>query len=114
MRIIAYLRCAKTACAVERFRLKHGKLPEKLEKLVPEFLAEIPIDPFDGKNLRYFRGDFDVEYEIPIIPRKKSKAPEKSKKDEKSDIPPEFASVFRSGKEEEKKKKKNLSINQLL
>jgi hypothetical protein len=66
MEAIARLRCAKTACAIERFRLKHGKLPEKLEELVPEFLSEVPIDPFDGKKLRYVRGSFDVRYEIPL------------------------------------------------
>ena len=71
LEIIARLRCAKTACAVQRFRLKHGKLPDKLNQLVPEFLAKVPIDPFDGKELRYFKGSFDVRYEIPSIPKKK-------------------------------------------
>jgi hypothetical protein len=77
IRTIAHLRCAKTACAVERFRLKYGKLPEKLEQLVPEFMVKIPIDPFDGKKLRYVRGSFDVQYEVPDPPvePKKKKAP---------------------------------------
>jgi hypothetical protein len=67
---IARLRCAKTACAVERFRLKYARLPEKLNQLVPEFLEKVPMDPFDGKDLRYFKGSFDIKYEIPIIPVK--------------------------------------------
>lgn len=42
------------ACAVERFRLAQGRLPDTLEKLVPAFLEEVPVDPFDGKPMRYF------------------------------------------------------------
>jgi hypothetical protein len=35
------------------FRLARGKLPERLTELVPQFLPDVPIDPFDGKPLRY-------------------------------------------------------------
>ena len=79
IRMIAYLRCAASACAVERFRLKYGKLPENLGQLVPEFLAKIPVDPFDGKNLRYFHGSFDVSYEVPQAPVKKTENSEKDR-----------------------------------
>ncbi len=43
---------ALRACQLER-----GTLPDQLEPLVPEFLAELPIDPFDpeGRPLRYVR-----------------------------------------------------------
>ena len=51
----ARLRLATTAIAVERFRLAHGQLPENLNDLVPQFLSEIPADPFDGQLLRYHR-----------------------------------------------------------
>ena len=44
---------ADTAIAVERCRRRHGKLPEKLDDLVPEFLPQVPVDPFDGQPLRY-------------------------------------------------------------
>ena len=37
---------AATACAVERYRLAHGTLPEDLDALVPTFMAAVPIDPF--------------------------------------------------------------------
>lgn len=51
---VALRRAALTACAVERFRLKHSsKLPDHLEQLVPEFLPAVPVDPFDGRPLRY-------------------------------------------------------------
>jgi len=50
---LAQVRSAQTALAVERFRLAYGKLPEKLDGLVPQFLSAVPTDPFDGQPLRY-------------------------------------------------------------
>ncbi|MBN9689572.1 MAG: hypothetical protein J0M24_04980 [Verrucomicrobia bacterium] len=51
---VALRRAAVTACAVERYRLQHAsKLPTQLEQLVPEFLPTVPLDPFDGRPLRY-------------------------------------------------------------
>ncbi len=49
----ARLRTARTVLAVERFRLKHGKLPGALSELSPGFLKSVPLDPFDNKPLRY-------------------------------------------------------------
>jgi hypothetical protein len=47
-------RAALTAIAVERFRLAHdGHLPAKLDELKPQFLTDVPKDPFDGKPLRF-------------------------------------------------------------
>lgn len=48
----AEARCAVVALACERFRLKHGRWPESLTELCPEFLAAVPLDPFDGEPLR--------------------------------------------------------------
>jgi len=45
------------AIACERYRRRHGKLPERLDQLVPEFLPEVPSDPFDGEPLRYVVSD---------------------------------------------------------
>ena len=42
-----------TAIALHRHRLMHGKFPESLGALVPEFLAEVPRDFMDGQPLRY-------------------------------------------------------------
>jgi len=54
-----------TAIAAHRWRLKHGKLPPGLETLVPEFLLAVPLDPFDGKPLRWvIKGDELVVYSI--------------------------------------------------
>ncbi len=51
----ATARSAATGCALERHRIKHGSYPESLAALVPEFLAEVPVDPIDGQPLRYRR-----------------------------------------------------------
>jgi hypothetical protein len=45
---------ARTGMALERRRLSRGKLPDSLGELVPGDLARMPVDPFDGKPLRYF------------------------------------------------------------
>jgi len=44
---------ADTAIAIEQFRRRHGRPPQSLDELVPEFLPAVPIDPFDGQPLRY-------------------------------------------------------------
>jgi hypothetical protein len=41
--------------ATERFRQAEGKWPASLDQLRPRFLSEVPLDPFDGKPLRYKR-----------------------------------------------------------
>jgi hypothetical protein len=47
---------ARCAVAIERYRLAHsGQLPPDLNSLTPQYLDEVPIDPFDGKPLRYQR-----------------------------------------------------------
>lgn len=44
-----------TALAVQRYRLKTQKLPDTLATLVPAFLDEAPVDPFDGEPIRYVK-----------------------------------------------------------
>ncbi len=39
--------------ALRRFELEHGKLPEKLDELVPKFLDSVPADPFDNAPMRW-------------------------------------------------------------
>lgn len=51
----AYLRCLWTALAAERYRRKHTHWPESLDKLCPQFLVFVPLDPFDGQAIRYRR-----------------------------------------------------------
>jgi hypothetical protein len=55
LKYVAQLEVAKVLLAVERYRLAHASLPETLERLVPDYLAAVPADPFDGAPLRYQR-----------------------------------------------------------
>ena len=41
------------ACALERYRLVNGHYPDRLDKLVPQFTADVPRDVIDGQPLRY-------------------------------------------------------------
>jgi len=41
--------------AAEKYRLRHGRLPARLEDLTPEFIPVVPLDPFDGKPMRMKR-----------------------------------------------------------
>ncbi len=52
---VARMRCLRVLLAVERYRLQTGAWPAKLEELTPGLLKEVPLDPFDGKPLRYRR-----------------------------------------------------------
>jgi hypothetical protein len=47
------LRSTIVCLALERYRQKHGRWPDSLTELVPEQLASLPADPFDGESLRY-------------------------------------------------------------
>jgi hypothetical protein len=51
LRCRAIIRCAITAIATERYRLKHHRWPESLDALLPEFLKEASINPFLGDPL---------------------------------------------------------------
>jgi len=48
-------RCKTAAAAVAalRFREKKGRYPDRLAALVPQFIEAVPLDPFDGKPIRY-------------------------------------------------------------
>jgi len=54
---------AVAAIAIERHKLRHGKPPERLSDLQPEFLSELPVDCYDGRPLRFrlhAGGEFDL------------------------------------------------------
>jgi hypothetical protein len=46
---------ARVACALERYRLAHGKFPESLDALSPAFLQKVPHDLINGQPLHYLR-----------------------------------------------------------
>jgi hypothetical protein len=45
----------RLALAAARYRKKHGAYPDKLTELTPEFVAEVPADPYDGRPIRLRR-----------------------------------------------------------
>jgi hypothetical protein len=54
---LAAVRTMKVSVALELYFRKYGVLPEDPAKLVPEFLAQLPSDPFTGRPLLYRRGE---------------------------------------------------------
>ena len=64
-RHVAMTGAADAAIACERYRRRYGKLPERLEQLVPEFLPEVPVDPYSGQPLQYVvRDDEYLVYSV--------------------------------------------------
>ncbi|HEX9045572.1 MAG TPA: hypothetical protein VF988_00980 [Verrucomicrobiae bacterium] len=53
----AQLDLARTACALERYRLAHREYPTALEALAPQFIPAIPHDVINGQPLHYRRTD---------------------------------------------------------
>jgi hypothetical protein len=51
----AFLRSTIAALAVERHRRDKKAWPESLDQICPQYLAAVPLDPYDGKPLRYRR-----------------------------------------------------------
>ena len=52
----AFRQLAVTVVAIERYRLRHQKLPASLADLVPDLLPAPPLDVMDAKPLRYRPG----------------------------------------------------------
>lgn len=52
-RVHAHARMAILGCAIDRYRLRHGKLPASTSELVPEFLTALPGDVMDGGAIRF-------------------------------------------------------------
>jgi hypothetical protein len=59
---ITIIRLARISVAIERYRLKYGKLPVELEDLSPGFLEKVPKDPFSGENIKFL--NFGNKYRI--------------------------------------------------
>jgi hypothetical protein len=53
LRVAAGVDCTRVALAIERYRLAKGSLPKELADLAPRYIDKAPLDPFDGKPLRY-------------------------------------------------------------
>jgi len=48
---------ARVGLGLKLFKQKNGAYPDTLDKLAPEFLENIPVDPFTGKALIYRKAD---------------------------------------------------------
>jgi hypothetical protein len=48
---------ARTACALERYKLANGNYPETLAALAPQFIAQVPSDVIGGQPLKYRRAE---------------------------------------------------------
>jgi hypothetical protein len=56
----AEYRCLIVAIAAERYRQARGAWPATTDALVPAYLDAVPLDPFDGRPLRYRLADGGV------------------------------------------------------
>jgi len=60
-------------CALERYRLKEGSFPEKLEALIPEYLPQMPPGSLSQGSLSYTRTEKGYELisnKLPELPPK--------------------------------------------
>ncbi|MCP4707862.1 MAG: hypothetical protein GY869_04490 [Planctomycetes bacterium] len=54
----AQLQTARTALAIEHYRLDHdNQLPITLNDLIPDYCQSVPLDPFDGLPIKYLKID---------------------------------------------------------
>jgi hypothetical protein len=51
--VAGMLNATRLLGALTAYRADYGFLPENLKVLIPDYLSEIPLDPFDGMPLRY-------------------------------------------------------------
>jgi hypothetical protein len=62
---VALLRCLAVLLALERYRQERGTWPANLEELTPKLLKAVPLDPYDGKPLRFKKlADGAVVYSV--------------------------------------------------
>ena len=50
---VAILRLAVSEFALTAYELEHGELPQSLDGLVPDYLTEVPFDPYSDQPLQY-------------------------------------------------------------
>lgn len=60
LRVRAELLTASVAVACERYRIATGKWPEELADIPKDILPDVPLDPFDGKPLKFLADDDGV------------------------------------------------------
>ncbi len=54
--IVANQRCLLTAIAIEHYRSRNlGEIPRRLDDLVPDYLPEVPSNPYENEAVNYRR-----------------------------------------------------------
>jgi hypothetical protein len=53
----AIMDTARIGMACQIYKNMHGEFPEELDRLAPEILEKIPVDPFNGKAMIYKKQD---------------------------------------------------------
>ena len=51
--VVATRDAARQAVALRLYRIQHGRYPDRLADLVPDFLDKLPTDPFSGGSYVY-------------------------------------------------------------
>jgi hypothetical protein len=65
--VLAKQRCTQLGLAAERYRLQHHRWPTSQEELIPKYLDQALLDPFDDKPLRFkVKSDGLVIYSIGV------------------------------------------------
>lgn len=54
----ALIRCARMAVAIERYTLKNGSLPDKIDAVAPDFVPAALVDPFSNNRLKFKKTPF--------------------------------------------------------
>jgi hypothetical protein len=52
-RALCRVRGTRIVMALNAYQNQHGKLPERLEALVPAFIPEFPLDPYNGQPFHF-------------------------------------------------------------
>jgi hypothetical protein len=48
-----YRRAAELVMAIEAWKIDHGRLPNTLEQLIGKYVDKLPVDPYNGQQVRY-------------------------------------------------------------
>lgn len=56
-KIEAEIKRTQILIALKAYNNEFGQLPESLDELVPAYFDQVPIDPYDGKPIRYSKKD---------------------------------------------------------
>jgi hypothetical protein len=59
-----YLHMIQAGVAAKQHQRKHGELPTSIGQLVPQFFANVPVDPFTGQALRSVFTDRLIIYSV--------------------------------------------------